>query len=82
MMGSVALEARGIDWRRTLPLNVSFALRLNLHATPLERQVMLIGQGNKFELWDEARFTERRDQWLNGEADGLSLPEELEQLSL
>ena len=41
MMGSVALEARGIDWRRELPLNVSFALRLNLHATPLERQMML-----------------------------------------
>ncbi len=41
MMGTVALEARGVDWKRELPLNVSFALRLNLHATPLERQVML-----------------------------------------
>lgn len=41
MMGTVALEARGIDWRRDVPLNVSFALRLNLHATPLERQMML-----------------------------------------
>jgi hypothetical protein len=41
MMGSVALESRGIDWRREVPLNVSFALRLNLHATPVERQVML-----------------------------------------
>lgn len=41
MMGSVALEARGIDWKRELPLNVSFALRLNLHADPIERQVML-----------------------------------------
>jgi hypothetical protein len=41
MMGSVALEARGIDWKKELPLNVSFALRLNLHATPIERQVML-----------------------------------------
>jgi len=41
MMGSVALEARGIDWKRDVPLNVSFALRLNLHATPLERQMML-----------------------------------------
>jgi hypothetical protein len=40
MMGSVALTARGIDWT-TLPLNVGFSLRLNLHATPLERQVML-----------------------------------------
>jgi hypothetical protein len=41
MMGTVALEARGIDWRTDIPLNVSFALRLNLHATPLERQMML-----------------------------------------
>ena len=42
MMGSVAFEAREIDWSR-IPLNVSFALRLNLHATPLERQTMLYG---------------------------------------
>ena len=41
MMGSVALEARGVDWKREIPLNVSFALRLNLHATPRERQVIL-----------------------------------------
>ena len=41
MMGSVALEAMGIDWKREIPLNVSFALRLNLHATPRERQIML-----------------------------------------
>lgn len=41
MMGTVALEARGVDWKRDLPLNVSFALRLNIHATPLERQVIL-----------------------------------------
>jgi hypothetical protein len=40
MMGTVALEARGIDWTR-IPLNVGFALRLNRHATPLERQIML-----------------------------------------
>ena len=41
MMGTVALEARGVDWKRAVPLNVSFALRLNQHATPVERQVML-----------------------------------------
>lgn len=40
MMGTVALKARGVDWTR-IPLNVGFALRLNLHATPLERQTML-----------------------------------------
>ena len=41
MMGTVALDARGVDWMAEIPLNVSFALRLNLHATPIERQVML-----------------------------------------
>ena len=41
MMGTVAFEAKGIDWKREIPLNVSFALRLNLHADPLERQIML-----------------------------------------
>jgi hypothetical protein len=41
MMGSVALEARGVDWKRDVPLNVGFALRLNLHADALERQTML-----------------------------------------
>lgn len=40
MMGTVAFDAKGVDWTQ-LPLNVGFSLRLNLHATPLERQVML-----------------------------------------
>jgi hypothetical protein len=40
MMGTVAFAARGVDWT-VLPLNVGFSLRLNLHATPLERQTIL-----------------------------------------
>lgn len=40
MMGSVALEARGVDWS-TIPLNVGFALRLNNHASAEERQIIL-----------------------------------------
>jgi hypothetical protein len=40
MMGTVALEARGIDWTR-IPLHVGFALRLNRHAEPVERQLLL-----------------------------------------
>jgi hypothetical protein len=40
MLGSVGLKARGIDWTK-IPLNVGFSLRLNRHATPLERQIML-----------------------------------------
>lgn len=42
MLGTVALQARGVDWK-ALPLNVGFSLRLNLHATPLERQIILYG---------------------------------------
>jgi MraZ protein len=49
----------------------------------LERDAILIGQGNKFELWDEARWNERRDQWLaEGVESGIDLPAELESLSL
>jgi hypothetical protein len=40
MMGTVALEARGLDWTR-IPLNIGFALRLSRHATPIERQIVL-----------------------------------------
>ena len=47
----------------------------------LERQAMLIGQGHKFELWDEERWNAIRDDWLNTEDDG-ELPPELESLSL
>ena len=47
----------------------------------LDRQAILIGQGNKFELWDEERWNDKRDSWLSDE-DELGLPSELESLSL
>lgn len=50
----------------------------------LERRVVLIGQGNKFELWDEAAWSERREAWLR-EAEGEAieaLAPELASLSL
>lgn len=48
----------------------------------LDKQAILIGQGNRFELWDETRWNERRDQWLSDEeADAAGLPAELESLS-
>ena len=40
MMGTVAFEDRGVDWK-DIPLNVGFSLRLNLAATPRERQILL-----------------------------------------
>lgn len=48
----------------------------------LDRRVVLIGQGNKFELWDEQRWADRRDAWLQDENDGIPLPAELESISL
>jgi len=47
----------------------------------LERQAMLIGQGNKFELWDDERWKEKRDSWIDG-GKSADLPAELETLSL
>ncbi len=48
----------------------------------LERHGMLIGQGNRFELWDEVRWNERRDLWLKNEDAAADLPSELESLSI
>lgn len=48
----------------------------------LARHGMLVGQGNRFELWDEARWNERRDLWLQNEEVATDLPSELESLSL
>ena len=48
----------------------------------LDRQVVLIGQGNKFELWDEHRWSERRDGWLADDSDDVPLPAELESIAL
>jgi MraZ protein len=48
----------------------------------LERRAMLIGQGNRCELWDESRWVERRDFWLKSEASATDLPAVLDSLSL
>lgn len=48
----------------------------------LDKKAVLIGQGNKFELWDESVWNERRDQWLAEAAQENELPEELEALSI
>ena len=47
----------------------------------LDRQAILIGQGHRFEVWDEERWNEKRDAWLDTDDDG-ELPPELESLSL
>jgi MraZ protein len=48
----------------------------------LNRQAMLIGQGNRFELWDEQHWNERRDEWLQAGDEPGEMPAELQSLSL
>lgn len=56
-------------------------------ATPLReyaqlgKKVVMIGQGKKFELWDETLWNKSRDEWINDKADG-ELPMALAELSL
>lgn len=49
----------------------------------LQKRVIVVGQGRKFELWSEQHWQARREQWLDqgiGEAD--ELPAELGSLSM
>lgn len=82
--------------RRLQRLMVGYATEIELDASGrvlvprelrefagLEKQAMLIGQGSKLELWDEARWNERRDEWLAASAeDGFDLPGDLETLTI
>jgi MraZ protein len=92
----VGLPSLNKQARRLQRLMVGYATELELDShgrilltkelrefASLDRQAILIGQGNKFELWDDARWNEKRDEWLaDGETGGESLPAELESLSL
>jgi len=48
----------------------------------LDRKAVLVGQGNKMELWDEDTWLGERDKWLGMSAEDGSVPEEMLQLSL
>lgn len=48
----------------------------------LEKDVMLVGQGKKIEIWSEALWLENRDKWLAERANDGDLPSELQNLSL
>ena len=49
----------------------------------LKKQAVILGQGNKFEIWDENAWREQRDQWLEqiGNESGV-LSDALSSLSL
>ncbi|HVV69423.1 MAG TPA: division/cell wall cluster transcriptional repressor MraZ [Gammaproteobacteria bacterium] len=48
----------------------------------LDKQVMLVGQGKKFEIWSETGWQQEREEWLTEETTDESLPPELQTLSL
>lgn len=49
----------------------------------LDKKVVLIGQGKKFELWDEAHWSQSRENWLKEEASSEDdLPPSLMSISL
>jgi MraZ protein len=48
----------------------------------LTRDAMLIGQGVRFELWDETRWNERRDAWLSSTTNPGDFPSDFETLSI
>jgi MraZ protein len=49
----------------------------------LSKKTVLVGQGKKFELWDEEHWQERRSKWLDEECnDETNIPDEMKSLSL
>ncbi len=50
----------------------------------LTKRVVMVGQGKKFELWDEAHWESKRGHWLQEEtnADSSTLPDEVKSISL
>lgn len=49
----------------------------------MEKKTMLVGQGKKFEIWDEAQWFANREDWLAEEAKASdALPDEMKTLSL
>lgn len=47
----------------------------------LGKKVVLIGQGKKFELWDETIWGQRMDEWLANKTDS-EMPDALSELTL
>lgn len=49
----------------------------------LDKKVMLIGQGKKFEIWDETAWQQSREHWLSQEQlEAGNMPDEMKNLSL
>ena len=47
----------------------------------IDRKAVLVGQGDKYEIWDESLWIAQRDSMLSIELDEEALPDELKSLS-
>lgn len=47
----------------------------------LDKQIVLIGQGSKFEIWDEARWAQSTQEWMQEEINKDELIGDLESLT-
>ncbi len=63
------------QYRVLLPPPLREFANLNKHA-------VLIGQGNKFELWDRDTWAEERESWIEEESRSNSIAASLENLSI
>lgn len=49
----------------------------------LDKKIVLIGQGKKFEIWDEQEWNDKQDAWLQDvNTDDTDMPSALENLTL
>ena len=48
----------------------------------LDKKLMLVGQGRKFEIWEEATWNSMREEWLEETTSQDELPADLKDLSL
>ena len=48
----------------------------------LDKKIVLLGQGQKFEIWNESRWLATREEYLQDVDGGMAMPEELQNLSL
>ena len=48
----------------------------------LDKAVYLVGQGNKFEIWNEELWSAKCNQWMQEDIDSGNLSVEMEQISL
>ena len=48
----------------------------------IDKRIVLLGQGNKFEIWAEDRWLETRNAYMDSSADTAAVLNELNNLSL